>query len=120
MGGSTRITLSCDGPKCQDKIEWIGENPNSVPDSIHRWWTVVLSNKQEFIFCSKVCGLDWLRVNETKVKSPKEREEEQLALEKASLAAKVAGEAARVLENPESEQPGERKVIPFPAKVNND
>lgn len=89
MGGSTVVTLNCDGPKCSDKLVWNGQDPSTVPQAIHRWWTIVLSDKQDFIFCSKPCGLDWLRDNDTKRLSPDEREAIRQQTEKDEVNQKV-------------------------------
>jgi hypothetical protein len=109
VGGKqeVRVMVSCDGPHCFNKLEWFGNDPESVPQSIFTWWTIVLADKQEFIFCSTECGEDWLKRNNTTVESPAEKQRQM----KSQIAQAVDTGAVAVARS-ESEQSLVERGVP--------
>jgi endogenous inhibitor of DNA gyrase (YacG/DUF329 family) len=89
----TTYTVKCDS--CEKVLEWVQENPETMPDDAFRLITLVLMGRDEKngkkVFCSKHCTLKFFN-DYVPAKSPKELTAEMQAQKAAVPASEPATE----------------------------
>ena len=109
MPAQQLLRFKCDGPKCLIVREWDAEKPDSIPDDLAHWDSMIRSDGSKLCFCSRSCILDWLKDGYVRLKSPKQKMAEDE--EKREGARKAAYEAKFGHPEPENESAAPKPLI---------